>query len=132
MKLPMLLVLASLTSAPALAAPGGFWSKVRSLVEQCAAQPVTIDFEGHKTYYPLVSRCDELGAYEGSAQFLLEDEWYSAELIESEDSDGGDLFDVRIERDRDSHVAIRKNVPAFGDVLVGMAGGRVSVPEIER
>jgi hypothetical protein len=107
-----------------------FWTKVRGMIEQCAVQPVTVDADGRKIYKSLVSRCDELGAYEGSAQFTLEGEWYSAELTESEHSDGGDFYDVRIQRDSDGAEALRPGIPAFGDILVGLAGGRVSVPEI--
>lgn len=52
-----------------------------------------------------------------TARFQLDGAIYHARLEESEDSDGGDLFDVFVENDRRERVAELHNVPAFGDLL---------------
>ena len=110
------------------ASQNSFWEKVRGLVQQCSVQTFTVE-NGKKVDGPLRSNCAELQATGSEARFKLDGEWYSASIADSSDADGGDLNDVLVQDQNGSSVATRHNTLAFGDILVGLAGGQVQLPQ---
>ncbi len=101
---------------------------------KCAIRPYSIGLNGKKTYSPLESRCPQLRITSSrTALIYLERQTYYAELLESRDSDGGDLDDLFILDSYGRRVAMRHNVAAFDDVLLSLAGGREQeIPEIRK
>ena len=107
----------------------GFWKKLNALVAQCAVKPYSL-VRGMKTYGPLRSSCQELQANGDRAVFVLEGETFSARIVESADSDGGDLDDVYVQNSQGAVIANRHNVLAYDDILLGLAGGNVDSEEV--
>lgn len=105
-----------------------FLSEVRDLVSRCAVQPYTIQ-SGKKAYGRLESSCPELQVQGAEARFQFEGRWSVAKIVDSEDSDGGDLNDISIQDDHGNEVAQLKEVLAFGDILLGLSDGQVNLPE---
>jgi hypothetical protein len=101
---------------------------------KCAIHPYSIDLTGKKIYYPLQSRCPQLRITSPSTALIyLERQTYYAELLESRDSDGGDLDDLFILDAYGHRVAMRHNVAAFDDILLSLAGGREQeIPEVRK
>jgi len=106
-----------------------FWKKLNSLVAQCAVKPYTV-VQGVKDYGPLRSLCQELHANGTQATFVLEGEKFSARIEESADADGGDLDDLYVQNSEGSVIAQRQNVLAYGDILLGLAGGDVESNDV--
>lgn len=103
--------------------PPRFWQEVRALVKRCSV--VSQDAER------LQSICaSEVQTFSNGAQLRLNDRNYFAYIRDSEESDGGDLNDITVQDARGRTVAERKNVPAFGDVLLGLMGGDAAGPFI--
>lgn len=122
----LLAILASLSSA-AHADSGNepserFWQEIRELVLRCSVQPVMIR-GNRRIAAPVQSRCADLRVKAEGAEFILNNARYVAYLEESENSDGGDLYSVHVLNGRGQKVAARSDVPAFGDILLGLAGG---------
>jgi hypothetical protein len=104
-----------------------------ALTLKCAVRPYSIDASGKKIYYPLESRCPELRPTSPrTALVYLERKTFYAELLESRDSDGGDLDDLFILDAYGHRVAMRHNVAAFDDILLALAGGHEQIPEIRK
>lgn len=105
-----------------------------TLTIRCAIHPYSIDLTGKKTYYPIESRCPQIRVTSPrTALIYLEHQTYYAELLESRDSDGGDLDDLFILDSYGRRVAMRHNVAAFDDVLLSIAGGREQeIPEVRK
>jgi hypothetical protein len=99
-----------------------FWQDVRDLLLKCAVQPYAVNANGRRVYGPLKSRCSEVQVTDAGARFSLNGETYVAQLKESEQSDGGDLFDVTVLDSKGQVFAVRNCALAFGDVLLGLAG----------
>ena len=118
-------------AASASGAPDSFWIGVRQLVVHCAVMPVKRQ-GARKVAAPMVSVCRELRVADGGAYFILGNSHYFAYLVESPDSDGGDLYHVRVINERRKVIAARDNVPAFGDVLLGLAGSPDGIREVVR
>lgn len=110
---------------------GAFWADVRELVLHCAVMPLKQQ-GNRKVAAPMVSHCRDLRLADGGAYFVLGNSRYFAFLVESPDSDGGDLFHLRVINERRRVVAARDNVPAFGDVLLGLAGSSDGIREVAR
>ncbi len=126
------LVAVSTLVAPASASAGdvAFWSEVKGLVARCVVQPVSIDENGQKVYAKLASRCHELRVNRTGAKIIIGDKILQAVLTESEQADGGDLDHVSIRDSFGREVASAKNVLAYGDILLALAGGQYSFPEV--
>lgn len=105
-----------------------------ALTIKCAVHPFSVDATGKKIYYPLRSRCPQLRITSAkTALIYLERQTYYAELLESRDSDGGDLDDLFILDSYGRRVAMRHNVAAFDDILLSLAGGREEeIPEVRK
>lgn len=127
--------LLALCSFQALAGPSNSLDaggKARELLQdlaaltiKCAIHPYSINSAGQKIYYPLQSRCPQLRITSASTALIyLERQTFYAELLESRDSDGGDLDDLFILDSYGRRVAMRHNVAAFDDILLSLAGGR--------
>jgi hypothetical protein len=109
-----------------------FWEKVRGLVQQCSVQTYTVE-GGQKVYGPLRSNCVELQVGGSSARFELDGKWFEATIQDSPDSDGGDLNDVFVYlqgEEGGKAFAERHEIPAFGDILAGLAGAQLQLPEL--
>jgi hypothetical protein len=116
-------------------APDGtdsFWPAVTELVSRCSMQPYQTDSRGRRIVLNRVSTCPEIQVLENGAALEVEGFWYFGFMTESADSDGGDLFDVFVKDASDSIVAYRFNVPAFEDILVGLAGGDHAIASVNR
>lgn len=129
-----LFLLAAASAAQANQSPefrepqGKFWDQVHALVLQCAVQTFTYN-KGQKVYGSLQSVCDEVQVKGSEAHFRLRGDWYTATLQESPDADDGDLDDIFVSDRIGESYAERHEIPAFGDVLLGLAGGKVQLPE---
>ena len=95
-----------------------FLEQVRGLVQHCAVQPAR---------GPLESKCTEVLVKGSQAQLQLNGEWYSANIVDSEDSDGGDLNNIFVQDQNGTQVAELHNALAFGDILLGLAGGQIAL-----
>jgi len=90
------------------------WKEVKMLAEDCRAQIAAGD------------ECEVLQFFQGDdsttqrAAFRLNGQEYSAELFESQYSDGGDLNDLLIKRDDGCRLE-RTSIPAFGDLLKALS-----------
>lgn len=113
----------------ALAESLAFWGDVQELLSSCAVQPFIIDETGERTYGAIRSTCPELELTSDGARLRVNGRTYFAHLLESEDSDGGDLAHLLITDRRGRPVAQLENVLAFGDVLYALVGRSISVRE---
>ena len=116
--------------ASASAGEGVFWSDMKELVARCVVQPVSVDTNGQKIYAHLESHCRELRVTRTGATIIMKNVPYQAILTVSEDADDGDLDHVSIHDFAGREVASAKNVLAYGDVLLALAGGQYSFPEV--
>lgn len=91
------------------------WTEVKKLAEDCHEQIAAGDTcERIQFFYQDDSSNPQ------SAAFRLNGHEYHAELFESPYSDGGDLNDLRIERD-DGCQLERTAIPAFGNLLKALS-----------
>lgn len=113
--------LVSLSAGSALAANDvsshcgpALWLEVKMLAEDCREQIAAGE------------ECEVIQFFQGDsdtaqrAAFRLNGQEYSAELFESQYSDGGDLNDLLIKRDDGCRLE-RTSIPAFGDLLKALA-----------
>ena len=56
------------------------------------------------------------------AQIYVDNEWFTATISESEDSDGGDLNDLTVVNANGQVVIQKTNIASFNSVLAAMAG----------
>ncbi len=101
-----------------------FWNEIENLTLRCAVVPVVIDEAGNRTYLSATSHCPELAVTDKLAEIKIGNQLYVAELLESELSDDGDLFHLFIKDESGNTVGAKMNIPAFGDVVLGLAGSR--------
>lgn len=93
------------------------------LTRRCVVRPFKRDLQGNRVYLPLRSVCEELTVDAKGAQVQHEGRFLRAFLSESEDSDGGDLAHLFVIDAKGEVLAAHRNVVAFDDVLVALAGG---------
>jgi hypothetical protein len=128
----MSVLAATLMSASAMAGAidpqARFWADVSAKVRGCVIQPVTM-VNGQKQASSLKSICQDVEVYQGGVYFRMNNALYYAYLQESAQSDGGDLYDVYVINRAGRVIAQRQNVPAFGDVLLGLAGSAQGIRE---
>ncbi|MCM2323122.1 MAG: hypothetical protein NDJ90_07645 [Oligoflexia bacterium] len=131
----ILTLTAALPPAQAAAAappsPESFWKETRELVLRCAVQPIELR-DGREVAPPMQSTCPEVQLNELGARLELRDGTFFAYLEEARDSDGGDLFHVRVLNESRRVVTVRKNVLAFGDILLALAGSPEGIREERR
>lgn len=110
-----------------------FWKEVRKLVNRCAIQPVVVRENGRQVIEALESTCSEIQVFDEGAELVLNGKKYFAYIRDSKFADYGDLNDVEVQDMHGSLVARRNNIPAFGDVLLALAGGdaEVNVPKMQ-
>jgi hypothetical protein len=114
--LPFFTAALALAGEPQQARQNQFWEQVHGLMQRCTIQ---------KTTGPLESNCAEVQVKGSQARFQLGNEWYLADIVESAESDGGDLNDVTVLDQNGATVAQRTNTLAFGDILLALAGGQL-------
>ena len=101
-------------------------------VHNCALLPYTINESGARAFHAILSHCPEVKTLaNGSAKIKVAGHQYSATLVEATDSDG-DFYHVQI-KDLDSkEVAILENIPAYGDILLGILSGDTrGIPQVQ-
>jgi hypothetical protein len=92
---------------------------IKEEVKKCAAKD-----SGSGTAAQFKSTCSSVRLISKSqAQILLGSEWFTAKVSESEDSDGGDLDNLKVYNSRGELVAQRSNVIAYDNVVYAMIGG---------
>jgi hypothetical protein len=95
-------------------------SDIKAETKKCAVQLVTND--GIKKVVGFSSDCQTLKIISDTqAQIFIEGEWFQAKIVESSQSDGGDLDDLYITDAGGKVVAQRMNVAAYDSVIVAMA-----------
>lgn len=57
------------------------------------------------------------------AQVYLENQWFTASILESVESDGGDIDNMTLKDSTGAVVATRTNVAAFDTIVLAMTGG---------
>jgi hypothetical protein len=105
-----------------------FWERTAAFVKSCAVQPYVVGSDGRRSYGNIRSICPELVVRGTVARFVLDGVRYHARISDSELSDGGDLNDIAIRLDGGTLFAERSYVPAFGDVILALAGGDDDFP----
>jgi len=99
------------------------FNQVRDLTIKCVVQPVTVDRTGRRVYGQPRSTCIELQAAGPRARLWLGRIQLDAVLTVSEHADGGDLNHLFL-YSAGRPVAQLRDVAAFGNILVALAGGR--------
>ena len=95
---------------------------IKAETKKCALQVVE-NRDGNQTVLQYKSDCNSLKIISQSeAQIYIENNWYSAKIVESPESDGGDLDDLFITNSGGQVIAQRTNIAAFDNVIVAMAG----------
>lgn len=97
---------------------------IKTETKKCVVQIVSNDYESDgKKVLGFKSTCPTLTIIsETEAHILIEGEWLVAKIIESKESDGGDLDDLIISNSYGKIIAKKTNIPAYNSVLVAMAG----------
>ena len=122
-------VLFSQTSFAGSYGTAAFLQNVQQLVRSCVVRPYRIE-NGKKVYGFLKSNCVQVRTFGKAAEFALGKTPFIAILEESPDADGGDLDNIVIKNALGTPVASLTNVLAFGDILLGLAGADVELPEL--
>ena len=108
-------------------------AELKDLALRCVVQPVVRTAAGHKEYGPLKSVCSELQeTRNGGAIIMIRGEKLRAVLIEADESDGGDLDHLIVTNSKGDVVAQRKNVLAFENVFIALAGGNQNFREVDQ
>ena len=95
---------------------------IQDRVRACSVLPYTFR-NGVKVYHHLMSHCAEVHVLgKGRAKIKIGGKVYDLALIESRDSDG-DLFHIQIRDTLANEFLVLKNVPAYGDILLGVLDG---------
>lgn len=107
-----------------------YWVRLRETLRPWVIAPTQVMENGRIRALPLESISPSLQVEPGIAEWSVGDTRFRASLTESEESDGGDLWDLLIEElTPESSVwgvtARAQAVPAFGDVLLALFGGRI-------
>jgi len=125
------LFLALTFMAPVSALAGGnLLPRIAGLISECAVRTYTVK-NGKKVYGNLRPTCDDLQLdSEKKAYIHVGDQWFTATIEDAADSDDGDLNNVYVYDANGSTVAQRREVLAFGDILLALTGGRADVPEV--
>ncbi|MGK5087506.1 hypothetical protein WDW86_08105 [Bdellovibrionota bacterium FG-2] len=113
-----------LVSDSQAASDDSFWNEIENLTVRCAVVPVVVDEEGNRTYLSATSHCPELAVTDNLAEIKIENRLLVAELLESEYSDGGDLYHLFVKNESGMTIAAKSNIAAFGDIVLGLAGAR--------
>jgi hypothetical protein len=96
---------------------------IMNRVSECSVRPYTVDQNGSKTYHAMISHCPEVQVTSpGVATVKVDAYTFQAVLSESPDSDG-DFYHVTIQDVQSGQTAVMQNVPAYGDILLGLMGG---------
>jgi hypothetical protein len=104
---------------------------IQNKVRSCVVLPFTMK-DGHRMYKNLMSHCADvrvLPQAEGQKAHLVRaivkigGSQYQIRMQPSPDS-YDDLFDIAIREPRSGDVYILRQVPAFGDIWLGILGGR--------
>ena len=112
---------------------GELLQDLKNLTQKCVVRPVTVSAAGATVLLPLKSTCQELILVgKMKAAITLENQNFYAEVVESQDSDGGDLDHLVIRNTHGRTIAIRRNVLAFDDVLIALAGGEDEFPQVRQ
>lgn len=107
------------------------WDELKTFVQGCAIQPTTRKANGRVELLPIVSICPHALTIHGStARFRLKKVPYSAVLLESPYADDGDLNTLVIRDAQGNIVAQADHLPAFGDILLALAGGDDSFRQV--
>ena len=92
-------------------------------VVTCSVRPYSVNHEGVKTYHAILSHCAEVKVTApGVAEIKVNDHLIRATLTESANSDG-DLYVVTLQDVNSGESKVANNVPAYGDILLGVLGG---------
>ena len=97
---------------------------IKKLTLECVVQPCRVISSGERICGELKSVCSELQPDRpGRAKLLMNGTTLHAFIMESEDSDGGDLNHLIIVNRKAAVVAERRNVLAFDNIYMALAGG---------
>ena len=96
-------------------------------VTLCSLAPYTVKEDGVKVMHELQSQCSDVKVISrGVAKFKVEGYVFKASIVESDQSDGGDLDDVTIQEVKSGDHYTIEGVLAFDDVLLGVLHGDLS------
>ena len=130
-KLLTLLALSFAVSAPSYANNvEAHMHNIRDLIRSCSVLPYSLR-DGVKAYHTIRSHCPEVKLVEKHrAKIKLGGNTYYAQLNEVKHSDG-DFYDVVIRDYISNEEFVLYNVPAYGDVLLGVLGGHIrKIPQV--
>ena len=115
----------SLISSACYAGPGRVKKEllfdVRTEARRCAVLVVSnkdfnkiLDFKSSCDTFVIDSR--------RMAHIFVDRQWLTATIVDSADSDGGDLDNLTISNSRGRVLATRTNIPSCGSIVVALAG----------
>jgi hypothetical protein len=97
-------------------------SDIKEETKKCAVQIVSVTVES-ESVLKFESECSSFKILSTTeAQILIEGQWLTARITESDESDGGDLDDLAILNSKGQILATRTNIPAYDNIVVAMAG----------
>jgi len=107
------------------------WAELRTFVQGCAVQPVTQRGNGRLEYLSIVSICPKtLTVHGATARFKLKKVAYVATLLDSAYADQGDFNTLVVRNTQGVLLAQADHLPAFGDILLALAGGDDSFRQV--
>ncbi|HAR42464.1 MAG TPA: hypothetical protein DCS07_07505 [Bdellovibrionales bacterium] len=124
--LSALLVSSSASASPVSASVqnNGLLKDIRQLTIDCVIEPYVLNSSGDKVFGDLTSTCDELQPdRNGGMRISFKGALLRAFIIESENSDGGDLNHLIILNGKGAVVAERHDILAFDNIYIALAGG---------
>ncbi len=102
--------------------------EAEGLALQCSFRPVQFDAQGNREELPLRSHCAELQVQGKEGRFSSSQGIVELELVDSVQSDGGDLNDLIFRDRRGREITRLENLLVYGDLLLALVGNE-SVPE---
>lgn len=95
---------------------------IKDETRKCAVQSVSVTNETRQVI-GYSSTCPTLKIISMSqAQIFIDGQWFAVKIVESSESDGGDLDDLYVADMSGKIVAKRLNIAAYDSVIVAMAG----------
>ena len=105
--------------------PNGIQAHLRNIqnkVRACSVLPYTFN-NGVKVFHHLISHCAEVHVLgKGKAKIKIGGNVYDLALVATRDTDG-DIYHIRLRNSLTNEAMTLKNVPAYGDILLGILDG---------
>lgn len=104
---------------------------LKDLTLRCVVEPYIVNARGEKMTGPLKSICKEIQeSRHGGVDVSIRGTVLHAVLVDSENSDGGDLNHLLVVDSRGNVVAEQKEILAFDNIFIALAGGDTNFRQV--